>query len=136
MTAIGLLMVVLSAAVLVVEVFHHKKRKFALYGWSGLALLAISTGLMFLGFPPAAIYFTPIAWTCYILAADAAVLAIRGSSLLHDHRARFWVLAALSVPLWLIFEAYNLRLQNWTYVGVPRQWPLAILGYGWSFATI
>lgn len=136
MTAIGLLMVSVSAAILVVEVLHHKKRKFALYGWIGLALLAIATGLMLLGFTPVAIYFTPIAWTCYILAADAAVLAIRGSSLLHDHRARFWLLAALSIPLWLIFEAYNLRLQNWTYVGVPRQWPLAVLGYGWSFATI
>jgi len=46
------------------------------------------------------------------------------------------VLALLSIPLWLIFEAYNLRLQNWTYVGVPQAWPLALMGYGWSFATI
>ena len=45
-------------------------------------------------------------------------------------------MALLSIPLWLIFEAYNLRLQNWTYVGVPRAWPAALLGYGWSFATI
>src|SRR5439155_1682184 len=38
--------------------------------------------------------------------------------------------------LWLIFEAYNLRLANWTYVGVPTPWALEWLGYGWSFATI
>ena len=41
-------------------------------------------------------------------------------------------MAALSIPLWLIFEAYNLRLKNWEYVGVPLPWPLAYLGYGWS----
>jgi hypothetical protein len=92
--------------------------------------------LMFRGFEPVAVYFTPIAWTCYILLADAAVFAIRGGSRWHDNRAQLAGVAALSIPLWLIFEAYNLRLQNWTYVGVPRAWPLAILGYGWSFATI
>jgi len=42
----------------------------------------------------------------------------------------------LSISLWLIFEAYNLGLQNWSYSGVPVAWPLALLGYGWSFATI
>lgn len=136
MTAIGLLMVFLSAAVLFVEFFRHKKFGFPLYGWVGLAALAIATCLLFRGFAPVAIYFTPIAWTGYILAADAAVLAIRRTSLLHDEPRRFAGLALLSIPLWLIFEAYNLRLQNWTYVGVPRQWALAILGYGWSFATI
>jgi hypothetical protein len=45
-------------------------------------------------------------------------------------------MAVLSVPLWLIFEAYNVRLQNWIYTGVPRDWTGAFLGYGWSFATI
>ncbi len=67
---------------------------------------------------------------------DAAVLAIRGHSRLHDEPGKFFSLAVLSVPLWLIFEAYNLRLQNWSYSGVPVAWPLALLGYGWSFATI
>ena len=45
-------------------------------------------------------------------------------------------MALLSIPLWLIFEAYNLRLQNWIYTGVPAGWTGALLGYGWSFATI
>ena len=44
-------------------------------------------------------------------------------------------MALLSIPLWMIFEAYNLRLRNWTYVGVPPGWR-GILGYAWSFATI
>ena len=36
----------------------------------------------------------------------------------------------------LIFEAYNLRLANWTYVGLPDNWLARWLGYAWSFATI
>jgi hypothetical protein len=64
------------------------------------------------------------------------VFTIRGHSRIHDEPRQFASVAALSIPLWLIFEAYNLRLQNWTYVGVPEPWLLALLGYGWSFATI
>ena len=51
-------------------------------------------------------------------------------------RITFARMALLSIPLWLIFEAYNLRLHNWTYIGVPSGWTGALLGYGWSFATI
>jgi hypothetical protein len=42
----------------------------------------------------------------------------------------------LSIPLWLIFEAYNLRLANWAYVGLPQARIERWIGYGWSFATI
>jgi len=85
---------------------------------------------------PVNVYFTPIAWTAYLLIVDAMVLSIRGRSRLHDSPGAFFFTALLSIPLWLIFEAYNLRLGNWTYVGVPVGWAGAVLGYGWSFATI
>jgi hypothetical protein len=45
-------------------------------------------------------------------------------------------MAVLSIFLWLVFEAYNLRLVNWTYVGLPQNEYLRYFGYGWSFATI
>jgi len=99
-------------------------------------LLVIAEWLMFHHFEPAATFFTPIAWTAYILLADAAVKAITGHSRLHHHPAEFATMALLSIPLWLIFEGYNLRLANWTYVGLPMSRALALLGYGWSFATI
>jgi hypothetical protein len=92
--------------------------------------------LMLRGIEPVATYFTPIAWICYILLADAAVLAITGCSRLHDEPRRFAGVALLSIPLWLVFEAYNQRLENWMYVGVPVNWAAGLLGYGWSFATI
>jgi len=136
MTLLGLAITFITVAVLALQVVRHRRTPLALYGWLGLAGLIAAEWLMFHGFQPVAVFFTPIAWTCYILLADAAVLAIRGRSRLHDEPGRFAGVALLSIPLWLIFEAYNLRLQNWMYTGVPQPWLLATLGYGWSFATI
>lgn len=136
MTSAGVAITFVTIAILGIEFFRHKQTALAGYGWAGLIGLVGAEWLMLRGVQPVAIYFTPIAWTCYILLADAAVLAIRGHSRLHDEPLQLACVALLSVPLWLIFEAYNLRLKNWTYTGVPQAWPLALLGYGWSFATI
>jgi hypothetical protein len=136
MAAIGVGITLATVAILLLGFVRHKTGRLPNYGWAGLIGLVAAECLMFRGFPPVAIYFTPIAWTCYILLADAAVFAIRGHSRLHDEPGQLAWLALLSIPLWLIFEAYNLRLQNWTYTGLPQAWPLALLGYGWSFATI
>jgi len=136
MTQLGLAITFFTVAVLVVEFFRHRRAGLAAYGWIGLAGLIAAEWLMLREFQPVAVFFTPIAWTCFILLADAAVLAISGRSRLHDEPWQFAGIVVLSIPLWLIFEAYNLRLQNWTYTGVPQAWPLAALGYGWSFATI
>jgi hypothetical protein len=91
---------------------------------------------MFHGVEPAATYFTPLAWTAYILLADAAVFAVTGHSRLREEPRGLLKMAALSVPLWMIFEAYNLRLASWMYVGLPQSRMQRWLGYGWSFATI
>jgi len=135
MTPVGLAITFATIAVLVIAFLRHRHAPLALYGWAGLAVLVVAEWLMFRGVEPVATYFTPIAWTCYILLTDAAVLAITGHSRLHDDPRRFALVALLSIPLWLIFEAYNLRLENWTYVGVPAKWA-GWFGYGWSFATI
>jgi hypothetical protein len=126
-----------TVAILVAAYFWRRRRRaFPAHGWIGLFALAAAEGLLFRGTEPVATYFTPIAWTAYILIADGAVLALTNRSRLHDAPITVGHMALLSIPLWLIFEAYNLRLHNWTYVGVPREWPLAVLGYSWSFATI
>jgi hypothetical protein len=136
MTSIGVAITFATVAVLIFEFLRHRQNNLAVYGWAGMMGLIVAEALLFRGVYVVAVYFTPIAWTCYILLADSAVLAIRGHSRLHDEPRQFAWVAVLSIPLWLIFEAYNLRLQNWTYTGVPRAWPFALLGYGWSFATI
>ena len=136
MTTLGLFFTFLTGAVLVIEFFRHRCFRLPHYGWAGIAILAAAEWLMFHQVDPVATYFTPIAWTGYILLADAAVHAITGHSRLRDTPAEFAKMALLSIPLWLIFEGYNLRLQNWTYLGLPLNRALALLGYGWSFATI
>ena len=136
MIPLGLAITLLTATVLIIEFFRHRQGKLAAYGRAGLIGLIIAEWLLFRGFQPVTVFFTPIAWTCYILLADAAVLSIRGHSRLRDEPGEFVSVTVLSIPLWLIFEVYNLRLQNWSYFGVPLAWPLALLGYGWSFATI
>src|SRR3990172_11352967 len=89
-----------------------------------------------LGVAPVALFFTPIAWTGYILWIDGAIYSVRGRSLLRNQPAEFARLALFAIPLWLIFEAYNLRLENWIYIGLPDNWWLRQLGYAWAFATI
>jgi len=137
MTQIGIAVTAVTVLILVAGYFRVRRaRSFRAYGWLGWVALVSGETLMFLHVEPVATYFTPIAWSAYILIADAAVLAITGRSRLNDAPSLFGRMALVSIPIWLIFEAYNLRLRNWTYVGVPVAWPAAILGYGWSFATI
>jgi hypothetical protein len=128
-----------SATVLVLLIGFLRARRrlpFPAYGWLGLLALVGAEWLMFRGVQPVPAYFTPIAWSAYILIADAAVLSLTHRSRLHDAPLTLARMALLSIPLWLIFEAYNLRLKNWTYVGVPPGWTSIVFGYAWSFATI
>jgi hypothetical protein len=135
--ALGLAITALTAAVLVAGFFRRRRRRaFPAHGWLGIIALAGAELMLFRGIEPLATFFTPVAWCAYILIADAAVLALTGRSRLHSAPITLARMALLSIPLWLIFEAYNLRLQNWTYFGVPLGWPAALAGYGWSFATI
>jgi hypothetical protein len=136
MTAAGIAVTALTAALPCMEFLRHKRTPLARYGWFGILVLLIAELLMFRGVQPLATYFTPIAWSAYLIIVDAGVLSVTGHSRLRDDPRGFVVTAVLSVPLWLIFEAYNLRLENWTYVGLPMSLGWAGLGYLWSFATI
>ena len=62
-------------------------------------------------------------WWSYIFVADFAVCKLRGSSLLRDRPKEFLFLSLWSVPVWLLFELVNLRIQNWYYVMAP--WSLS-----------
>lgn len=150
MTKLGVAITAAIVTVLVAEFLRHRKRTLPAFGWVALAALLAAEWLMFRTVEPVATYFTPIAWTCWIFLADAAVRAITGSSRLvrspdaarrrqevsrHGPR-ELGMMALISIPLWLIFEAYNLRLDNWTYVGLPQNFFARYFGYGWAFATI
>ncbi len=136
MLKLGIMLTAATVTVLVVEFFRARRRPFPAHGWLGLVALICAEYLMFHGIEPAATYFSPVAWTSYILIADAAVFAISGHSRLCEEPRGLLKMAALSVPLWMIFEAYNLRLANWAYVGLPQGRIERWIGYGWAFATI
>ena len=79
---------------------------------------------------------TPIAWTGFIILADSLVYRARGDSWIRSAPREFAALALVSIPLWLVFEWFNLYLRNWHYVGLPENLIVRNLGYAWAFATI
>ncbi len=89
-------------------------RRLPLYGWIGLFVIALSQAGMLARIEPFYHWHTPIAWTGYILLADAIVWKRRDSSWLRNHPAELFFLAWASVPLWVIFEMYNkFVIHNW-----------------------
>ena len=136
MLKLGIILTAATVTILVAEFFRARRRPLPAHGWLGLIALVCAEFLMVHGVEPAATYFNPLAWTAYILLADAAAFAITGHSRLREEARGFLKMAALSVLLWLIFEAYNLRLANWAYVGLPQGRVESWFGYAWSFATI
>ena len=113
-----------------------RRGRLPLRGWVGLGVILSAEVLLFSDFEPITIFFTATAWTGYLFVADGMVEALTGSSRMRRDPKGFLALAFWSVPLWLVFEAYNLRLQNWTYVGLPSEPGLRLFGYAWGFATI
>ncbi|HBZ54749.1 MAG TPA: hypothetical protein DEO88_05015 [Syntrophobacteraceae bacterium] len=75
-------------------------------------------------------------WWSYILFAQAWLYSRGGTALLFNNPGRFGRLLPMSCQIWLVFEAYNLRLHNWFYVGVPISLVARWGGYIISFATV
>lgn len=76
------------------------------------------------------------AWYGYLLALDALTQRLGGRSFLVERRAALFPLLFWSIPFWYLYELYNLALQNWYYVFVPRveAWRLAMSFL--AFATV
>jgi len=102
----------------------------------GLAVMIGSEAATLARIEPFYSWNTPICWTGFILFADGIVWRARGDSWLRSAPREFVFLACLSIPLWLVFEFYNLFIVNWHYVGLPEHRALRYFGYAWSFATI
>ncbi len=113
------------------------RRRLPLYGWFGLLVILVSQGAVFLRIEPFYHWHTPIAWTAFILLADAVVWKRRANSWIRNNRSELLFVSCASVPLWALFELYNkYSIYSWYYVGLPELRLLRDLGYIWSFATI
>jgi hypothetical protein len=107
-----------------------------LTAWSGLVMMVVSEAAALARIEPFLSWNTPIAWTGFILFADGVVWQARRNSWIRSNGREFIWLALASIPLWLVFEGYNLIIRNWYYTGLPENFALRMFGYAWSFATI
>jgi hypothetical protein len=112
------------------------------WAWLGAAIIAATLALSAVGVAIVGRYLTPLCWTGFIVLVDG-VLDRRGESLLRARPRELVLMAAISVPSWLLFELYDRpRFWRaggpelwWQYHGLPP-WPERGVGYLWSFATI
>ncbi len=80
--------------------------------------------------------FFPL-WLGYILVVDGIVEIRSGSSLWTRNPVALVTLFVLSMPFWWIFEAANVRLQNWHYhVPDVYGWPHLRVEQGIAFSTV
>ncbi len=80
------------------------------------------------------LYF--FAWYPYIACLDGVLGRLRGNCWLLTRPRQFLQMFFWSVTVWLLFEALNLYLKNWGYVGViPIGW-VRWGGYVAAFATV
>ena len=100
-------------------------------GWAlvGLTVMVVTETATHAGIEPFASWNTPIAWTGFIIFADASVWRARGRSWIRSAPREFAFLAFVSIPLWLVFEFYNGFIHNWYYVGLPENTLLRYFGY-------
>lgn len=92
-------------------------KKFPFWGWFGIVLILVFWPLNWFG--PDGITrwgFFPL-WLGYCLTVDGLVYLRKGSSLASRSWKKYTALFLISVPMWWLFEALNLRLDNWHYLG-------------------
>jgi len=102
----------------------------------GLLALAGSAGLLAAGVPFMKTWFYCCAWWSLLLSLDGLNFRRTGASTLFEAAPDFLFSAFLSVPVWLVFELFNLRLKNWSYHGLPVSLPERWAGYFIGFATV
>ena len=102
----------------------------------GLGILGCSAVL--LGFEVSFIktWFFSLAWWSFILIMDSLNYRRSRTSPLSGPFHEFLFMAFISVFVWLVFELFNLRLNNWSYHGLPENLFLRWLGYFIAFATV
>jgi hypothetical protein len=104
---------------------ENTRRAFPLHGWIGAVLVAVCWPLNWLlpGQRTAYLFF-PL-WLGFCLAVDGLVFLRKGTSLATRSWQMYIGLFLISAPAWWLFEAINLRTQNWFYHGTEGFSPLA-----------
>ena len=81
------------------------------------------------------VWYLP-AWYGYLLVLDAVISLRGGRSFVRERRGELVTMMLWSLPFWLLFEAFNLRLANWYYVfGLRTLWGSFVMST-LAFATV
>jgi len=101
-----------------------------------VAALAAAGTLLALDVPPVPTWFYVFAWYPTLVLLDAAARRGDGAASPLAPPGRALSLFAWSPVVWLVFEAFNLRLRNWYYVSLPAHPVERWAGMLLSFATV
>jgi len=115
---------------------RKKDNLYLLFIISGIVIYLFAELMKFSGVYFFRTFFTPLAWTAYIIFADGINYRYRGRSLIIGNGGNFIWMSIISIGLWYVFEFYNLFLDNWHYINLPASKTVRYFGYFWSFATI
>jgi hypothetical protein len=115
----------------------NEKSSMPLHGWLGLGLIILFWFLNWTLTGPRTHWgFFPL-WLGYCLAIDGLVFWRTGTSLFTRSPRQYVTLFIVSAPVWWIFELFNIRTQNWTYVGAELFSPLEYVFWTTlSFTTV
>lgn len=102
----------------------------------GLGALFLAVILLVLDVSFMKTWFYICAWLPLVIILDSLNFRKSGSSPIFNSPGKFLFAAFVSIPVWLVFELFNLRLQNWSYCNLPPELPLRWLGYTFAFATV
>ncbi|MHB8068820.1 MAG: hypothetical protein ACYDIC_13090 [Desulfobaccales bacterium] len=113
-------------------------RKFLAFLWLAAALLiwAVSWWGALHGREPFASWLYFFAWWPYLFFLEALLFLREGNFWLLSRPRVAFRLLGWSVTCWLVFEAFNLVLQNWRYAGLLPHWWRRWPGYVFAFATV
>ena len=112
------------------------RNRFPWYGWLGLCVLLTAHMLLLIGIEAVRYWFFPLAWWPYIMIADGLVYRRKGGSFLTRCPGEFVLLLPWSVCIWLVFELFNVVLNNWHYLLVPENIFQRWAGYALCYATV
>lgn len=112
-----------------------KEKLAKLLFWSSLFLMAFSFLMLLTKQEPFYTHFYLFVWWSYIFILDSWLYLKGGESLFLEKPMDFIsFLVPFSAFLWFLFEAFNLRIQNWHYVNVTRElwirWPATFIAFG------
>ena len=107
----------------------------------GAGILAAATIGLWRGAEPFTTWYYQFAWYSLLLACDGlgalvGVTGRRGEFLLLGKPKHLLTLLGWSAVVWLFYELWNFRLQNWYYVNLPHGAALRWASTAVAFATV